>query len=274
MVIAAGVAAAAVTAGAGMLSSSQQAGAAEDAAQAQAQAADQAAKLQLTSDREARDLQLKMFNQLRKDQGPYRQAGYGALDRITGQLGGKGEFGKTFSMQDFQQDPGYAFRLQQGQKALEQSASARGMTLSGAQGQALQEYGQGLASEEYQNAWNRFETARGNKFNRLASIAGLGQTATQQTGQAGMATGANIANQMGQSAALRGDYALQGGNARASGYIGAANANTGMLNAAVGGLNQGVGNYFSLRNYASPATTVSPNAGVNPTSTNIYNPYS
>ncbi len=69
---------------------------------------------------------------------------------------------------NFQADPGYAFRLAEGIKALEQSAAARGNLLSGTTGKALQRYGQGLASQEYSNAFNRFQTER-------AARAGLGQ---------------------------------------------------------------------------------------------------
>jgi hypothetical protein len=53
------------------------------------------------------------------------------------------------------EDPGYAFRVQEGQKALERSASAQGQLVSGGQLKAAQQYGQGLASQEYGNAWQR-----------------------------------------------------------------------------------------------------------------------
>ncbi len=61
---------------------------------------------------------------------------------------------------NFEADPGYAFRLAEGMKALEQSAAARGNLLSGGTGKALQRYGQGLASQEYQNAFARFQADR------------------------------------------------------------------------------------------------------------------
>ena len=110
-------------------------------------------------------------------------------------------------------DPGYQFRMDQGQKAIERSAAARGGLFSGGTGKALQQYSQGLASQEY-----------GNAFNRLASLAGIGQSANSQ----------QVALNQNQGATLA-DLAGQGGNARASGYIGAQNA-----------LNQGTGNLIKL----------------------------
>lgn len=127
----------------------------------------------------------------------------------------------TFSREDFQTDPGYEFRLGEGQKALESSAAARGGLLSGAAAKALTKYNQNFASNEYQNAYNRFNNDQTNIFNRLAGIAGVGQTATNQLQQAGQ----NYANQTGN--------AIQyGGAARGSGYINQANA----INGALGGL--------------------------------------
>lgn len=52
-------------------------------------------------------------------------------------------------------DPGYQFRLKQGQQALENSASARGTLRGGAQLKALVDYQQGAASQEYGNVYAR-----------------------------------------------------------------------------------------------------------------------
>lgn len=102
----------------------------------------------------------------------------------------------------FIESPGFQFRLQEGQKALDRSAASRGQLLSGQQIKASQDFGQNLASAEF----NSF-------VDRLASFAGLGQT-----------TGAQI-GQFGANAALaRGGFIQQAGGQRASGLIGAANA--------------------------------------------------
>jgi len=124
-------------------------------------------------------------------------------------------FNKDFSMADFEKDPGYAFRLAEGQKALERSAAARGGRNSGGTMKALQAHGQGMASEEYANAFNRYNANRDSRYNRLANLAGMGQVATQQVGQAGQ----NYANQYSNNL-------MGGANARAAGSIAGTNAFT------------------------------------------------
>jgi hypothetical protein len=118
------------------------------------------------------------------------------------------------------QDPGYQFRLKEGMQGLERSAAARGGLLSGGTLKGIQRYGQDMASQEYQNAFNRYQAERTGTLNPLQSLAGVGQSTANTLGTMGM----NYANQAGE--------AYQGAaNARASGYIGGANA-----------INQGIGN--------------------------------
>lgn len=191
---------------------------AKDAAGAQADAA-----------RESAQLQYDMYQQQREDQEPFRQTGLGALNQLAYRLGigvGSGnDLLRRFSMDDFQADPGYQFRLEQGQKGIESSAAARGGLLSGAAAKALTKYNQGFASNEYQNAYNRFNNDQSTLFNRLASLSGVGQTST------------NAVQQAGQNYASGAGNALQyGGAARASGYTGAANAISGGLGSVSGGL--------------------------------------
>lgn len=156
-----------------------------------------------------------------------------------------GSLMKRFSAEDFQTDPGYEFRLGQGQRALESSAAARGGLLSGAAAKALTKYNQDFASNEYQNAYNRFTNDQTNMFNRLANIAGVGQTATNQLGQAGQNYATNAGNAM--------QYA---GTARASGYTNSANA----LNSALGSASSALVNfsrpqYFSNNPYGTYSAT-------------------
>ncbi|SPA44601.1 hypothetical protein [Cupriavidus taiwanensis] len=129
--------------------------------------------------------------------------------------GQSGDLTRNFTAQDFQTDPGYAFRLAEGMKGIENSAAARGGLLSGAALKAAGQFNQNFASNEYQNAFNRFETQRNGKFNRLASLAGVGQTSTNATQQAGQ----NYANQAGNNLITAGNAAAAG-TQRASGYIG------------------------------------------------------
>lgn len=131
-----------------------------------------------------------------------------------------GRYARDFSMADFQQDPGYAFRMQEGLKALDRQAAARGGLISGGALKASQRYGQDLASQEYTNAFNRYQANRANQLQSLQSLMGTGQTA------ANTLTGA--AGQYGQGAA---EQFVGAGNARASSYMGQANALRGGINA-------------------------------------------
>lgn len=218
--------------------------AASDAASTQANAAANAAASQLQASREANALQKEMFEKQLELQEPFRQGGLSAQNQLLRYLGlggdassqGYGRYAQDFGMSDFQQDPGYGFRLSEGMKALERSAAARGGLLSGSMMKGAQRYGQDLASQEYQNAFNRYQVNRSNQLNPLQSLMGAGQTATGVMGNAAGSYGAQAGNNMmvgaGQYAAGMTDAA----RARASGYVGSANA----FNNALGG----VGNMY------------------------------
>lgn len=172
-----------------------------------------ASNTQADTARQANDTSQAQFEQNRADMAPWRAAGETALGQLTSGTGAGGDFNRNFTLADFQQDPGYAFRQQQGQRGLEASAAARGGLLNGGTLKALDRYNQDYASGEFQNAYNRFNNDRTQRFNRLASIAGLGQTATR-----------DVANMGTQNAQQIGNNMMQAGNARASGYVGQANA--------------------------------------------------
>jgi hypothetical protein len=179
--------------------------------------------------------QQAQYEQDRADLAPYREAGYTALGQIgTGTANG-GDFNRSFTMDDYQADPGHAFRLSEGSKALDASAAARAGVLSGGAAKALARYSQDYASNEYGNAYSRWASNTTDRYNRLASIAGVGQTATNT----GIAAGQ--ANQAAQAAGTQAiaDNTLATGNARASSYV-----NTG--NAIANGVNN-VGQYFALK---------------------------
>ena len=149
---------------------------------------------------------------------------------------------QTFTQQDFtnNMDPAYQFDLQQGSQALQRSAAAQGSLMSGGTLKDLTSYAQGQASNEYQNAYSRFMNNQNTQFNRLASIAGIGQTATGQINQAGM----NMANNVGNIAM---------GNANAQGAASIAQGNT--WSGALSGIGQGAGNAalgYSLMNRPNP----------------------
>ena len=182
-------------------------------------AAGNAAGAQVQSTDAANATQLQMFNQNRADQEPWREAGVTALGQLGAGTAAGGDFNRDFTLADFTKDPGYDFRMREGQRGLDSSAAARGGALSGAAIKASTRYNQDYASGEYQNAYNRFNADRTARFNRLSSIAGTGQTATNQVGAQGAQVASSIAeNQIGA------------GNARASGYIGQGNAMSGAAN--------------------------------------------
>jgi hypothetical protein len=102
----------------------------------------------------------------------------------------------------FQTEPGYQFRFEEGQRALDRGAAARGGLLSGGYGRKAIRYGQGFASNEYANV-----------YNRIANIAGLGQTSATTSGNAALYAGQGM-----------GTAASNAANATAYGQIGAGNA--------------------------------------------------
>ena len=178
-------------------------------------ASSRAAKTQAQAAREAGDVQREIFERQVELGKPYREAGELALNKL---IPLATEY-TPFGMQQFQADPGYGFRMSEGMKALERSAAARGGLMSGATGKALTRYGQEMGSQEYTNAFNRYQAERQARLNPLQSLAGVGQTSAQQlAGQAGQ-FGSNLAETIGA-----------GAQARASGYMGTAGAIGGGLN--------------------------------------------
>jgi hypothetical protein len=199
-----------------------------------------AASTQAAAADRASDAQERMFERQVELSEPWRKAGETALNKLIPLTDYT-----PFGMAQFQADPGYGFRMSEGMKALERSAAARGGLLSGATLKGIQRFGQDLGSQEYTNAFNRYQTERAARLQPLQSLAGVGQTTAQQIGEAGMRTAQNI-----------GETQMSGAAARASGYVGGANA-----------LTQGLGTYLNytqgqnmlnaLRNpaYSVPAQT-------------------
>lgn len=190
-------------------------------------AANKASSAQSNAAKSANDVQLQMFNRQTELQEPFRQGGLTAQQQIMQLLGiggdpnaaGYGSLAKPFSMADFEADPGYQFRMDEAQRALERSAAARGMLLSGSTLKGIERYSQGLASQEYQNAFNRYQIERAAKLNPLQSLMGSGQssanTLTSAAGNYGNAAAQNYMN---------------AGAARASGYVAAGNAISNAVN--------------------------------------------
>jgi hypothetical protein len=180
-------------------------------------------------------------------------------------------------MADLQIDPGYAFRLQQGQEALTRAAAANGGVGGGGFAKDLNNYVQGSASQEYQNAFNRFETSTQNRFANVNAVANAGASAAEyggtlrtnaneyagniqsnaaqfgaglNTGAAQFAAGNNInatdlASQNTINAASQdANYRTQGANAKAAGQVAGSNAMWGGFGAAA---NTALGTYMYSR---------------------------
>lgn len=196
-------------------------------------ASNKAAKTQAASADKASQIQQANFEQTREDLMPYKQAGDTSLSQLMGQMTPDGYFNQTYTGQDIYSDPSYQFRLQQGQDAIQSSAAAKGGLLSGATLKALQNYGQESASQEYSNAYNRFNADQTNRYNRLSNLVGVGGNAAAQTGNAGAQTAQAVASNT-----------MQGANALAAGQVGSANAwsntanNLGGMAAAYGIMNK------------------------------------
>jgi hypothetical protein len=226
------------------------AGAAAVGAGASIYSASQAADAQKEGIAASTAAQQKAYEDQKALQEPFRQGGMAAQNQLMTLLGlnpggdsglsvnpndpNFGKYSKDFSMADYQADPGYAFRLQQGMKSLEQSAAARGGLLSGSTLRGVTDYSQGMASQEYGNAYNRYQTNRANQLNPLQSLMGSGQTAANTlTGAAG-----NLGQGLAQGAAAT-------GAANASSYMNTGNA---LTNALSGGLNAYMG-YNNMQAY-------------------------
>jgi hypothetical protein len=199
-----------------------------------ANAAKDAANTQAAATDRANQLQYQMYSESKALQEPYRAAGVTAQNRLMDVLGLSGNTGaadygianKNFTPSDLTTDPSYQFRLNEGLKALDRQAAARGGLISGGAIKAAQEYGQQSASQEYQNAFNRYQTNRSNLLQPLGNLVNSGQNAAANLGSAASNYGATVGNNI-----------TSAGAAQAAGEVGQANA-----------LANGVGQYL---NYSS-----------------------
>jgi len=206
-------------------------------------AAKDAARIQAESAERAAQIQKEMYEQGRQDLAPYREQGYAALKDIQGM--------KPFLTQSFadQQalapylDPSMAFRMRYGTQATERLGNVGGGALSGNTLRGLTEFGQGLASTEYGNAFNRAQTERANIYNTLANIAGMGQGAVNTGVGTGQALGQNLAG-----------LTTGAGAAQAAGVVGQANAYTQAM--------QGPSNYLQLSALLGKNPFATPGGGI------------
>lgn len=198
----------------------------------QASAARDAANTQAASSDRSIALQSEMFDKQVELNQPWQDAGLKALQNYADNPA------FSFTYDDMTASPDYQFRKQQGVNALDMSASARGKLLSGAQDKALTQYGQGLASEEYGNAYNRALQNYNTNQNTQLNLANIGRGAAGQTQNAmqNFSTGASNA-------------ITAQGNALAQGQVSAGNAYAQGIQGVGTSINQGVGNALLYNMY-------------------------
>ncbi len=169
-------------------------------------------------------LQSQQFGQTQADLYPWRNSGEQALSQLNaGVLNKNSDLSRPFGMQDFQESPAYQFNLAEGRKAIDKSAAARGTYYAPQTLQDIGKYSQGVASNEFLNAYNMYNQNQNKRFSQLYSLSGSGQNAAAQTG----AFGANFANNAASNT-------IGAGNAQAAGIVGVGNA-----------VNQGVGQGYN-----------------------------
>lgn len=294
-------------------------------ADAQSSAAEQAAQAQRDASQKAQDTQYAIFQEQKALQQPWYEAGRNALSELQGRTSTQplafqpsGQYALpsafqaptpfSYTAEDFAkgQDPGYAFRLKEGLKALDRTASARGGLLSGGALKAAAQYGQEMGSQEYQNAYNRAASeyqskyaqsldaynaavARANtgygrdldaynaavareasQYNRLASLAGTGQTSANTIGGYAGNYGNAASQLISNTGASNANALIAQGNATAAQYGAIGNAIGGMAGA-YGGYQTNQQNQANFNNYLNALS--SSRQSTYPSSQQTYFPY-
>lgn len=267
------------------------------ASRAQSSAANRATDVAAQTASEQAALQREMFERQVELQEPFRKAGLEGQNRLLAYLGlgtapvapkadatqeekdkyqedlaaynallatpGYGKYATAeFGLDKFKADPGYAFRMSEGMKALERSAAQRGGLLSGATLKATQRYGQDLASQEFTNAFNRYQAERTGTLNPLQSLSGTAQSSANTLGQYAGQYGANASNILGAYGSAAQSNIIGSGNAQAAGYMG-------LGNIVSGGVGQGI-NFYQNQQLMNRLFPTSGGSSWGQTSTGLY----
>lgn len=146
---------------------------------------------------------------------PYANQGAAATGRLSA-LAGLG--GSEQQQSALASDPGYQFRMTQGVNALDRSAAARGMLQSGAQQKALLGYGQGLASSELNNAFQRVGAVQGDAQQAAGALGNLYQNQGTTLGNMAVRQSSQNQNLSQNTSNALGQYSMAAGNAQAGAY--------------------------------------------------------
>lgn len=213
----------------------QGASAAHNAAGEEASYSKQAQQLEATNQNNANAAQATALGNVTTAESPYTTEGSTAAGGLNTLLS-NGFTAPT--LQQAENTPGYQFELQSGTNAINANAAATGNLMSGTTGTALEQYGQNLASTNYQQAYNNALNSYMANYQSLLGGANLGQSATNTVAGANLQTASNTANIDLTSGAEQAQQLNNQGNAYAGGDLGASAAWSGMI----GGLENAAGN--------------------------------
>lgn len=181
-------------------------------------AAKNAAEAQIGAANQANALEKQMYEQSRADQMPWLQQGQKSLAQLGELTKWGGDFRKPFDMSQFEADPGYQFRLGEATRGADRAMAARGLTNSGAALRELSRVNQGMASDEFQNAYNRWAQERQAQYNMLSGLANTGQVTGGQLASLGSGYAGQYGQNLGQAANARASSFVAGGKSKAQGY--------------------------------------------------------
>lgn len=235
-----------ITAGSGIAQSLIGKSAAGGAANQQVEAADKAIKFGTEQTDKANSTLADFYAKNMDLLKPYLQLGQEGTAGLAQQLAPGGPLTQGYAPftapnpMDMAKTPEYQFALSQGTHAIENSAAAKGLDLSGGTLKDLTTFGQGLASNQYQNAFdnalrgyntnfNTYNTTGTNLYNRLMGITGVGQQADTTAVQSGDNTAQGTSRNYMNLADIVGNLYTDQGNSKAAGTVGGANAVTGAI---------------------------------------------
>jgi hypothetical protein len=236
---------AAAVAGAAIVGSVISSDASQNAASTQANAATQAANTQSQAALQQQQNLLAAGQQAAGQFTPY--ANYGTGTALSSLTANNDYFNRQFNNQDLNANlaPNYAFQLGQGQNANLMASNVTGGAVGGNALKSLQDYTQGYAGNAYQQAFNNFQTQRGNISAIDLANTGLGLSGSTGSANAQIGTATNIANLGIGSANAQAAGINAAGQANAAGQIGSANAYAGATNS-LGNLG-----YMAYQNYSN-----------------------
>jgi len=226
---------------------------------------------------EAIQVEQNAYNQSVSLQYPYTIGGYNALSTLQGDLNNQSGYSPLFgaydssasvvpnspespvlTQQGFQQSPGYQYQLQQAMSAIQNSAAAKGSAISGNTLRDLQSNAQGLANQDWWNAYNANSSAYWNAANYSSGLQNRQISALQSLLTSGQAAASNTAAAGQTSANSIGNSLTNIGNSQASGAIGSANATNTGLSGVSNSANNALSNYILSQYLGGNQNTTSP----------------